>query len=87
MDDVDIAVAHRVAFDTLTPTRLAALRLSATGQKPPVDLSRTTLWRALRDLMELGVVASSDDVSHVLTTAFRRYWLAAKIDPTVPKLL
>jgi hypothetical protein len=79
---VDIAVAHRVAFDTLLPLRAATLRSIAVGRKlKGLDTSRSTLWRALRDLEELGMIVGGDDVSHVLADGFRRMWLAAKIDP------
>jgi hypothetical protein len=83
VNDIDVAVAHRVAFDTLLPLRAATLRSIAAGQKlKGPDVSRSTLWRALRDLEELGVIAGSDEVSHVLTDAFKRLWLASKLDPT-----
>jgi hypothetical protein len=83
--DVDILIAHRVAFDTLLPVRAAALQAIATGRKMAGDVSRSTMWRALRDLHELGmIVDSGGKVDHILTDSFRRLWLAAKLDPTIP---
>jgi hypothetical protein len=83
--DSDILVAQRVAFDTLLPARSAALRAIATGQRlRGADMSRTTAWRALRDLEDLGMIVGQDEVAHVLTDAYRRLWVAAKLDPTIP---
>lgn len=84
VNDLDVALAQRVAFNTLTPDRAAAIWNLGTGQKLPVDVSRMTLWRALRDLLELGVVTGGDEVRHTLSEAFQRYWMMAKVQPGLP---
>ena len=53
----DLAVVHRVAFDTLSPQRAAILRALAKGQRADgVDLPRTTRNRALEDLTLVGLL-------------------------------
>ena len=80
MTDTDIAIAHRVAFDTLLPVRATMLQTIASGRKMPSDLSRSTVWRALRDLEELGMIVDADgQVKALLTDTYRRLWLEAKI--------
>lgn len=84
--DADIAVALRVAFDTLNPTRRAALLAIASGRTMKQSgLSRTTAFRALRDLQDLDMVVNGhgengDDVKVVLTDAYKRLWLTAKVE-------
>jgi hypothetical protein len=53
--DIDLAIVHRVAYDTLPPHRAAILRAILKGQSgDSVDLPRTTRRRALEDLEHVG---------------------------------
>ena len=59
---MDLAIVHRVALDTIPPVRAAILRALASG-KTPEDAAvsgrrvpRSTIHRALKDLIDLGLV-------------------------------
>jgi hypothetical protein len=86
VNDTDIAIAHRIAFDTLLPARAAALRAIGAGKRPTGDdVPRTTIQRALRDLADLGMITSSPGMTRFLTDAYRMLWLAAKLTPQKPQ--
>jgi hypothetical protein len=78
VNDTDIAIAHRVAFDTLLPARAAVLRAIASGQRPNEgESSRSTAWRALRDLEDLGMVTGNAELGKFLADAYAFLWMAA----------
>jgi hypothetical protein len=62
VDATDLAVVHRVAFDTMPPKRAAVLRALMRGESAEASgLALTTRKRALEDLEMVGLIDNVDD--------------------------
>jgi hypothetical protein len=70
--DDDLAIVHRVAYDTLPPHRAVILRAILKGQSAEkVDLPRTTRRRAIEDLEHVGLITAAHRLTPEVQGLFR----------------